>query len=173
MSEKQKKKNNVLEIAFEFILYLIIIACVIIIIRIIIFQRYDIFGYRAYIIGSGSMEPAICKNDVILVKQQGDYQQGDIVAYMEENVVYAHRIVEKYSQEENFLYRTKGDNNNVADMELITQSQIQGKVVKIIPGIRKIVETIQKNFIIVGVALIAMATLIIVRRLITNEKSGK
>ena len=57
------------------------------------------------------------------------YQCGDIITFSDGAFVTTHRIVEETA--EGFI--TRGDYNNVSDPEVVTQEQIRGRVVKIIP----------------------------------------
>ena len=82
------------------------------------------FGYGIAIVLSGSMEPAISKDDLILVKEAESYDVDDIVVYQDTYSLVVHRIVE--IDGENII--TKGDANNVADKPIVV-TDIKGKVI--------------------------------------------
>ena len=87
------------------------------------------FGYTMFEVASGSMEPTLYINDVILVNvTQNDLKEGDIIAFQGDDVVITHRIL--------FIdgntITVKGDKNNTIDKP-IDRSQVIGKVVKILP----------------------------------------
>ena len=87
------------------------------------------FGYTFFEVASGSMEPALHINDVVLVKITNDsLNTGDIIAFNSENAVITHRILFMDGD----IITVKGDNNNVVDKP-ITRNQIIGKVIKIFP----------------------------------------
>ena len=95
-------------------------------------------GYFCAIISSGSMEPAISKNDLLVLNAGGSYREGDIVTYVSHRgSLVTHRVTEAFSQS----YLTQGDANNVPD-DRVTEQRILGKVVFIVPGIGGLVEGI-------------------------------
>ena len=81
------------------------------------------FGYGIAIVLSGSMEPVISKDDLILVKESESYAVDDIVVYQNINSLVVHRIIAIDGDS----IITKGDANNVAD-EPISAADIKGKV---------------------------------------------
>lgn len=79
-----------------------------------------------FIIQTGSMMPEIQIGEMVIVKQEKDYQEGEIITYQVKNSYFiTHRIIEK--TKEGFV--TKGDFNNAKDTELIKREKIQGKVI--------------------------------------------
>ena len=85
----------------------------------------SIFGYSFFKVATGSMEPNISENDIIIVKDNSNYQIDDVITYKENNSYITHRIVAINSDS----LITKGDANNTND-ESINKSQILGVVVK-------------------------------------------
>lgn len=84
------------------------------------------FGIQILIVSSNSMKPEFQKNDIIIIKEEKEYNIGDIVTFIDkEGNLVTHRIIEKY---ENAFY-TKGDNNNTKDESKISYSEISGKVI--------------------------------------------
>ena len=84
-------------------------------------------GSCTYSVTSGiSMEPMIHKNDLALVRAQGNYHVGDVVLYdnqlLREPVL--HRIV--LIQDGDYYFR--GDNNDFVDPGYATRSEIVGKL---------------------------------------------
>ncbi len=87
---------------------------------------FELFGYSIFNVATGSMEPAISQNDVILVKKQDNYKLNDIITFKKDKDFITHRIIKI-----NDTYiTTKGDANNAIDVA-ITQDVIIGKVIKI------------------------------------------
>ncbi len=114
------------------ILKSVLIFIILLLICNVLYQKFiikknlvDIFGYSCLIVRTGSMEPAIKVNDMIIVKKQNNYNLNDIVAYNVQNkYLVTHRIIDIKNNE----YITKGDINNVNDTS-INKSQVEGKVI--------------------------------------------
>ncbi len=87
------------------------------------------FGYTFFEVASGSMEPTLHINDVILVKITKDnLKKGDIIAFRQEDAIITHRII--YIDGE--VLTVKGDNNNTIDKPIVIDNVI-GKMVKVYP----------------------------------------
>ena len=89
----------------------------------------QMFGYSVATVVSGSMEPTLSINDVIIVKAEDDYEEGDILVFLVGDSLIAHRAIEKTEEG----YVTRGDANNTADRGMVTQEHIKGRVVRVIP----------------------------------------
>lgn len=167
--EKTKKQKLKLSAIIAKILgYSIIILVIIILIRALVYKKYDIFGHSFYIIMSGSMEPTISVSDGIITKETNDLKDGDIIAFDNQGAVTVHRIIKTYTQENGEkLYRTKGDNNNSADRGLISKTQIKGEVIYKVPKIGNAVLFLQRNIVIILILILGVTIIIyLVRRLI-------
>ncbi len=90
-------------------------------------EYFDVFGYSVFNVATGSMEPAISQNDIIIVKEQRSYELNDIVTFKSDNAYVTHRVISKSGN--NIV--TQGDANNAKDVS-IKQEDIIGKVVKVI-----------------------------------------
>ena len=92
-----------------------------------------IFGYSYSVIASGSMEPTINVNDMILIDTKYDYDKietDDIIVFYNpvENKNIAHRVIGRY---EDGSLKTCGDNNQGrVDTFHVTEEYFLGKVVK-------------------------------------------
>ena len=105
-------------------------------------NKKDLFS--AYTIVSPSMVPTINVLDVVVtmrVNSPEDLEKGDIITfnstdYRYSGVLVTHRIVdiEKTTSGE-YLYTTKGDNNNTQDSSRISFDEIYGRVIFRIPKI--------------------------------------
>ena len=113
------------------------------------------FGYQSFKVISGSMEPAIMVSDKIIVKQQKNYQIGDIITYKSGDEYITHRIIEIDKDK----VITKGDANNTNDEPILIE-QIIGKVIYNynINGLSKILEKplFWVMFFIIGVIITLM-----------------
>ncbi len=90
-------------------------------------EYFDVFGYSIFNVATGSMEPAISQNDIIIVKEEKSYELNDIVTFRSDNAYVTHRVISKSG---NSLI-TKGDANNAKDVS-IKQEDVIGRVVKVI-----------------------------------------
>jgi len=89
-----------------------------------------LFGYKPFIIGGNSMEPAYKKYGVVLIKH-GGYDEvgvGELIAYNAEQMggqPAFHRVIEVTA--EGFI--TKGDNNKVIDDQIVDRGAFIGREV--------------------------------------------
>lgn len=111
-----------------------------------------IFGNKALIVKSGSMQPTIGVGDLIAVKNQpglvvpqnvpiNKYSEGDIIAFKDggnPKIVTTHRIVSFEVKDNKILYQTKGDANNSLDGKLVAEENIVGRADYSIKGLGKI-----------------------------------
>ena len=66
-SKNQKNKSGrILGMMGKIIVIAIIIFLIVISVRALVFKKYDVFGYRCYLIMSGSMQPTINISDLIV-----------------------------------------------------------------------------------------------------------
>ena len=88
------------------------------------------FGWKPFIVLSGSMETQIMTGDVVVVKEidTKELKENDIVAFKDtDNIVITHRIIEIIEDENGSTeYKTKGDNNNDEDNGYVKPEQIEG-----------------------------------------------
>lgn len=84
--------------------------------------------FRFYAVQTGSMEPAIKVGDLILVKEEEEYKQGDVITFRggtgDSQKTITHRI-EKVNEDGTFI--TKGDANSAADIDLVKEEDIIGR----------------------------------------------
>ena len=89
------------------------------------------FGYTTAIVTSGSMEPALWVDDLILIHAQDSYQQGDIITYQSDGGLVTHRVVENDTASQELV--TKGDANAQADVYPVGYDRVIGRVEYSIP----------------------------------------
>lgn len=96
-----------------------------------------VFPIYPSVITTGSMKPIIKPGDMVLVRRLkiADIKVGDIVQYKKDNMYIFHRVIEVVEDKDEIKYKTKGDNNTIADSDLISIDMIKGKVIKAIPKI--------------------------------------
>lgn len=87
------------------------------------------FGWKPFIVLSGSMETEIYSGDIAVVKEIeiSEIKENDIIAFKENNVVITHRVVDIIEENGTIKYKTKGDNNNIEDNGYVLAEQVEGK----------------------------------------------
>lgn len=111
------------------------------------------FGYRIFEIASGSMEPTLKKNDIILVKVNNKkIKENDVISYIgEKDAIITHRVIR--IDGDNLI--VKGDANNTNDTP-IERNQVIGKMVNVYPhlGIWKKILTEPKTLILLFITFL-------------------
>jgi len=102
------------------------------------------FGIGMAVIQSGSMEPHIPIDSLVVVIPASDYEVGDVVAYQTERgrKHTVHRIVSIDGD----TVVTAGDNNDGSLDPAIHKDKIKGKVVLTVPGLGRGMDTVS-NFL--------------------------
>ena len=106
----------------------------------------NLAGFTPLSVVSDSMAPTFRSGDLILIRRcdPAKLEQGDIISFHtiinNEYTINTHRISE--IQEQNGLrsYVTKGDNNDIADVRMISDGDIIGRYVGRLPGFGKVVD---------------------------------
>lgn len=135
----------------------------------------SIFGYKPFVVLSGSMETKIYVGDLVFVKEVDPslLEINDIIAFRDnENFVVTHRIVSIVNEGNERCYKTKGDNNNTIDEDIVCSNSIEGKYYSKIPKIGNIIIFIQQPL---GFAVMMLSILIvcIFIYIISNRKIDK
>lgn len=89
-------------------------------------------GFGMAVVLTGSMEPKLHANDLVIIRKASDYRVGDIAVYQTGGTPVIHRIVDYDSN--SGIVVTKGDANNAED-EPISTSRLKGKLAFSIPFI--------------------------------------
>ena len=104
----------------------------------------SVFGFRLFTVATGSMKGVYNVNDVIAVKDFDNkkLKVGDDIAFVGnrgglENKLVTHRIIKIEEESNGRIFTTKGVKNSVEDPS-ITESQILGKVVGVVPVVTQI-----------------------------------
>lgn len=86
------------------------------------------FGWKPFIVLSGSMETQISAGDIVVVKEidTNELKKGDIIAFKDGNIVITHRIDEVTEIDGKTQYITKGDNNSTQDIGYVLPEQVEG-----------------------------------------------
>ena len=134
----------------------------------------SIFGYKPFVVLSGSMETKISVGDLVFVKEidPSTLKTGDIIAFRDSNnYVTTHRIVGKIDTEKGTCFETKGDNNNTNDKDPVCFDSIEGKYQTKIAKIGNIILFIQQplGFMIMMTAILVICVFIY---LVSNRETG-
>lgn len=114
------------------------------------------FGVGTAVVLSGSMEPTLSVDDLIIVKAQKSYQVDDIVVYQSGGMLVVHRIISI----EGDVVITQGDANNAPDSE-IDRSMIKGAMVGQVKNAGGVVRLMKSP--VVSIGLLASAVLLMER----------
>lgn len=148
IKDKKTKKEK-----FNKILKVIVYPFIILIFSLVIYVGYmkyikhendvNIFGFRTYMVATGSMKPEYSVGDVIIIKEtpKEKIKAGDVINYISENEAdtITHRVIEVEEKQGQTYYKTKGDNNNSEDPEPINYNQVKGVLVFKISKLGKVI----------------------------------
>ena len=164
--DSRKKKIKKIVNAIEYI----IVITVIFVNAILIYESVhhpnktpSLFGKKAFVIVSGSMIPEIQIGDVVLINDTDNVKVNDVIAFRRDSSVIVHRIVKEMDVKGVIMYQTKGDNNNVADTELVDIRDVEGVMFGKIPFVGKLILWIYSNlsfFVVIVIAIIIFKYLI-------------
>ena len=120
------------------------------------------FGVGAAVVLSGSMEPELSVNDLVLVRASESYETGDIVVYQSGGTLVIHRIVAIDGE----TVTARGDANN-ADDAPIPLSDIQGKLMFSIPAVGAVARALKT---LPGIAVLLGGSLFLLEKSRNQEK---
>jgi len=123
------------------------------------------FGVGMAVVLSGSMEPELSVDDVIIVQQQDGYEVNDVVVYQSGSSLVVHRVVRIDGEK----VVTKGDANNAEDGEMDI-SQIKGEVIGHIDGAGATVRLLKSPMVSIG--LLALAIFLLERSYRKEKQQG-
>ena len=176
--KKKKKTNKFLE-TIKYIAIGILVIILVLNVYLLIQTKVNpdstpsIFGYKPYIVMSGSMEKTMSSGDLVIVKETEieKINIGDIIAYRDsdDNII-THRVVEKLETAKGMCFRTKGDNNNTIDEDLACKEDIEGSFARNYKGVGKILLFVQNP---IGFAVIMLAIIIICILIYMNADKEK
>lgn len=106
-----------------FIIIFMIIATIIVLVA-------GIGKYKIVAIGSDSMNPVYYKGDAVIYEKVSTslIKEEDILVFSSGGRTITHRVVEIIEKGNTLYFRTKGDNNNSIDIDLVSSNDVFGKV---------------------------------------------
>ncbi len=150
-----------------------VILIITILVSAVLFARCNsneksIFGYRFYDVLTPSMTPTIPVGSMVFVKmvEPEELCEGDIITYStstDGSVVVTHRINKINNEVGQISFITKGDANDVTDLNPVFASAVIGRVNLIIPYLGTFMAYVQRKlWLVIGgiVALILIVELI-------------
>jgi signal peptidase I len=129
---RPKKIKKIISSSITVVLYLVLFTMIIVVVSSkAAGGEPEIFGKQIKTVLSGSMEPGIQTGSIIAVKPGGDmtrFKKGDVITFkQEENMLVTHRIAEVIKSGDHVMYKTKGDNNDAADLEPVLSENVVGE----------------------------------------------
>ena len=131
--EKVKKIILILSHILTAILFAFLVLAIYFKVQMLVLGRTyaSFFGYTMFQVASGSMEPELYIDDVILVKKTGQYAVNDVITYESNQTIITHRILSINGN----LLTVKGDANNTID-DPINRDIVIGEVIKVFPNLK-------------------------------------
>lgn len=167
--------------------WIFIVACVILIPMLLInlsimFQAKkdenkvpSVFGYKPFMVLSGSMETKIRKGDLIITKiiDPKTLKIGDVIAFRDAaGTVTTHRIIDMVEERGETYFITKGDNNSSQDQNLVGLNDVEGMYVGRIPGIGSIMNSLSEPTTII-ILVLAVTSIFVITFSISNKKQSE
>ena len=112
------------------------------------------FGIGGAVVLSGSMEPTLSVNDLVIIREADSYQVGDIVVYQSGSSLVIHRII----RIEGDSFIAQGDANNAADSP-VPLIYIKGKLAMAIPfagAVTKLVKSLPGTLVLIAAAVLLL-----------------
>ena len=149
---------------FKYIMLNVLIILFIINLILSFEENTHIFGIYMFNIVSGSMEPTLEIEDVVVVQkcEPSQLQIGDIITFQQDGRTISHRILDVTEEKGTIIFETKGDNNQIPDPDKVDAGQVYGKVLFSIKKIGKVVNYIQNVRGFINVAILAVIVYILV-----------
>lgn len=135
----------------------------------IVLRGSIIFGIEPFNVMSNSMKPYFQQGDLVYVDRKCDsseLEKRDVIAFETEGSTVTHRIVNIKSTG----FTTKGDANEVEDLNEVKRENVIGKVVFVIPQLGNVQMFFSKYIVEI---LCAMFILILTNEFINREDKGE
>lgn len=132
----------------------------------------SIFGFKPFMVLSGSMESEIRKGDLIITKivDPEILKTDDVIAFRDAaGTVTTHRIIDVVEKGGVTYFVTKGDNNSSQDQNLVELSDVEGIYIGRIPGIGSLMESLSKPTTIL-ILLLGITVIFVIGFSISTKK---
>lgn len=128
----------------------------------------NIFGYSVFRVLSGSMEPAIRTDSLVVVQrtEAENIREGDVISFYSrdpslEGFVNTHRVVGVENSNGEITFTTRGDANQIADRYPVTSKDLIGKVVFVSLFLGKFVRLLSNPLIFLPLIVIPLAVILL------------
>lgn len=163
-----KRLGKILSAAVTALIAVVLLCNVYTIVMRVAFDQVQpsVFGFSTAVVITGSMEPSVSVNDMVVIHEQESYEEGDIVSYQNGSMLVTHRV----RSVTDGGYITQGDANNTDDGE-IPREAVVGKVVLVIPKVGYAIQALQTplGMLVMTGVLFALAALPMGRKEETKE----
>ena len=135
----------------------------------------SIFGYKPFIVLSGSMESDIHKGDLIITKKvkPENLEVDDIIAFRDAaGTVTTHRIIDIVEKNGKKSFITKGDNNSTQDRNLVALESVEGIYIGRVPGLGSIMDKLAEPTTIIILAL-GITMIFVIGFMISSKKQSE
>jgi signal peptidase I len=143
----------------------------------------SILGYSVFRVMTGSMEPVIPTDALILVHEvdPSELEVGDIISFYSrdpslDGAVNTHRIVAIDQSGEEYSFTTRGDANNIDDLYLTREEDLVGEVIFSSVAWGKAVRLLSNPLIFVPCVILPLAVMLILnlrRTILLAQKIAK
>lgn len=111
----------------------ILSLCVTGILLVIILLNSGFVKYQMFVIGSNSMNKYIYRGDVIITRKTNSKEikqikKGDILVFRYNNKIISHRVYKIIKKDSRIYFKTKGDNNDQPDNNIVKEKDVIGTV---------------------------------------------
>ena len=128
----------------------------------------SVMGYSSFRVLSGSMEPTLHKDALIIVRKTApaDIQVGDIISFYSSDpalagAVNTHRVYDVAHDNGIYRFQTKGDANMVPDEYPVSGNEIIGVVIFTSPFLGVLVRLLSNPIVFIPVILVPLLALLI------------
>lgn len=183
-----RRRGRTGRIIFYVVSTVLIVLLVAVLFNVIMTRRNgeppSVFGYSIFIVTTGSMEPEMPPGAAILVHrtEAAELKVGDVITFREGQddngklLVNTHRIVEITQEGGTYAFRTKGDNNDIEDQKIRSESDLIGKALVVMPALGKFFAFIKQPIglaVCIAVPLLILLIFEIVNLVRLSRRSGE
>ena len=135
-----------------------------------------VLGYSVMRVMTGSMEPSIPQNAMILVQKTAPekIQPGDVITFFSQDpalngALNTHRVARIEQQGDNLLFITRGDANQIEDPIPVTQDVLVGRVVFVSAALGVLVSLLT-NPLVFGLLILLPLLILLIANLVRTVR---
>lgn len=140
----------------------------------------EIYRYSVLRVMTGSMEPTYPVDTLIVVKKTdpAEIREGDVISFYSsdpalDGAVNTHRVVNVKQEDNQWIYTTKGDGNNVADPYEVKSGDLIGKVIYDSLSLGKLSRLTANPLVFIPLILLPLAVILVTNLVHTISLAGK